>query len=83
MMSGLLLGKILSVCTCWFCSTVTWTSRNLYQFCAWSYQWSLSNFTLIFLYVKAQIIVSHYVVFFGNLTLMICGMFYSSIQLLT
>jgi hypothetical protein len=48
MMSGLLLGMILSVCTCWFHNTVTlpsWLVSTNFGTC--SYQCSLSNFTPI------------------------------------
>jgi hypothetical protein len=46
MISGLLFGMVLSVCTCWFHNTVTlptWLVSTDFGTC--SYQRSLSNFT--------------------------------------
>ena len=47
-MPGLLLGKVLSVFTCWFRNVVTLPCRLVStNFGTWSYQCSLSNFTPI------------------------------------
>jgi hypothetical protein len=52
MTSGLLLGMVLSVCTCWFHNRVTlptWPVSTDFGTC--SYQSSLSNFTPISLHI--------------------------------
>ena len=52
MMSGLLLGIVLSVCTCWFRNAVPLTTwLVLTHFGTWSYQCSLSNFAPISLHM--------------------------------
>jgi len=52
MMSGLLLGRVLSVRTCWFHNMVTLLSWLVStDFGTWSYQCLLSNFTLVFLHI--------------------------------